>query len=155
VKSFPNSVIIPADEGTGIWQPGIKGNCITVKVSPWNHTTTQHTVFLHELPKGGEVGEHAHNNGIEIFVCLSGEGILTIDGKDNPFKMHDVAYIDMNSLHRIKAISNEPLKYMVILTPTGLEERLKLMGKTKSDKNELPPENFDSEIGKQSSHGVV
>jgi len=154
MKTTSNSMIIQAHEGDAFWQPGVKGNCITIKISPWNHAETNHTVFLHELPKGGEVGEHAHDDGTEIFICLDGEGIMTIDGKDHSFKQHDVAYVATNSWHRIQATSEIPLKFMV-MAPAGLEERLKLMGQPKISIDEAPPEAFDSEIGRQSTHGVI
>lgn len=149
------SCVVTANDGDTFWQPGVKGNCITIKVSPWNVNKTQHTVFMHELPNGGEVGEHSHEANEEIFVCLDGEGIITIDGVDNQFKKHDVAFIAPLSKHRIHATSEVPLKYMVIISPTGLEERLKLMGIPRENLEEEAPEAFDSVIGKQSTHGVI
>lgn len=149
------SCIVSAKEGDAFWQPGVKGNCITIKVSPWNIVDTQHTIFLHELPKGGEVPEHAHESNEEIFICLDGEGVMTIDGKESHFKKHDVAYLAPLSKHRVQAISETPLKLMVIISPTGLEDRLKLMGIPRKNLGELPPESFDSEIGKQDTHGVI
>lgn len=149
------SCVVSAKDGDAFWQPGVKGNCITIKVSPWNVEKTQHTVFLHELPKGGEVPEHAHENNEEIFICLDGEGIITIDGKENSFKKHDVAFLSPLSEHHIRTISEEPLKFMVVISPTGLEERLKLMGIARKSLDESAPNSFDSEIGKSSSHGVI
>ena len=150
------STMIPSNEGDAFWQPGaVKGNCITIKVSPWNVPNTQHTVFLHELPKGGEVPEHAHEHEEEIFTCLEGEGVFTIDGKEFSFKPHDVAYIAPLSTHSIRAISDKPLKYIVVISPTGLEERLKLMGISRNSIDEIPPEPFTSAIGKGKSHGVI
>ena len=149
------SCIVRDNEGDGFWQPSIKGDCITIKVSPWNVPNTQHTVFLHELPKNGYVAEHSHEINEEIFICLDGEGIMTIDGRESAFKKHDVAYLAPLTNHSIRAISDIPLKMMVIISPAGLEERLKLMGVAKKHVNELPPEAFHSDIGKQDTHGVV
>ena len=149
------SCVISSNDGDAFWQPGVKGNCITIKISPWNIDTTNHTIFLHELPDGGEVAEHSHETNEEIFICLEGEGVITIDGKEHSFKKHDVAYIAPLSTHTIRAISEIPLKCMVIISPTGLEDRLKLMGIAKTNKIEEAPEAFDSEIGKQSTHGVI
>lgn len=149
------SIIVSAQEGEAFWQPGVKGNCITIKVSPWNVENTQHTVFLHELPKGGEVPEHAHDTNEEVFVCLDGEGIITIDGVDHVFKKHDTAFLAPLSKHCIRTVSETPLKLMVIISPTGLEERLKLMGIAKKSQHDAAPEAFDSVIGKQNTHGVT
>jgi len=110
---------------------------------------------LQELPKGGEVSEHSHEKDEEIFVCLEGEGIITIDGTEFSFKKQDIAYLAPLSRHSIRAISEIPLKIMVVISPTGLEERLKLMGKPRLSTNEMAPESFDSEIGKKSTHGVI
>lgn len=148
------SIIANEADGQAFWQPGVEGNCITIKISPWNLPTTNHTIFLHELPKGGEVPQHMHETNEEIFICLEGAGTITIDGKVMPFKKHDVAYLAPRSYHHIKALSETPLKFMVIITPTGLEERLKLMGIPKKDPNEMAPASFESAIGKQSTHGV-
>lgn len=99
--------------------------------------------------------EHAHDTNEEIFICLDGEGIITIDGEDNAFRQHDVAYLAPNCKHYIRATSDTPLKFMVIISPTGLEDRLKQMGIPKKQNSECPPESFSSEIGKGSSHGVI
>ena len=87
------SGVIYASDGDAFWQPGVKGNSITIKVSPWNMAKTNHTIFLHELPKEGSVPEHAHQTNEEIFICLEGEGVITIDGNEYPFKKHDVAFL--------------------------------------------------------------
>lgn len=149
------SAIIKAKDGEAFWQSSTKGDCITIKVSPWNIKETNHTIFLHELPKGGSVTEHSHENNEEIFICLDGEATLTLDGVANDFKKHDVAYLAPMTRHSIRTTSETPLKFMVIISPTGLEERLKLMGIPKKTCDETPPDAFDSPIGKQNTHGVV
>lgn len=151
----PTSVVIPANSGESIWQPGVKGNCITIKVSPWNVDKTNHTVFLHELPKGGEVPEHSHEKNEEIFICLEGEGIITIEGKDHTFKKHDVAYLAPLDKHRIFNTNDNPLKFMVVISPTGLEDRLKQMGIVKKNSNECSPDSVDPTFGKTKTHGVI
>jgi mannose-6-phosphate isomerase-like protein (cupin superfamily) len=156
MQNKTRSTIIPAHEGTGIWQPGkTKGNCITIKASPWNIADATQTVFLHELPQGGQVQEHAHNKETEVFICLEGEGIMIIDEKEFTLKKHDVAYIAPLTKHSIRAISETPLKFMVIVSECGLEERLKLMGKLQKSINEAPPEPFESTLSKQNTHGVI
>jgi quercetin dioxygenase-like cupin family protein len=149
------SCVIPALDGQAFWQPGVEGNAITIKVSPWNIVKTNHTIFLHELPQGDEVPEHSHNDNEEIFICLEGEGVISIDGVTYPFRKHDVAFLAPLSIHGIKTTSETALKFMVIISPTGLEDRLKQMGIPKESLNESPPEGFSSVIGKQNTHGVI
>ena len=155
MKNKAKSCVISAADGNAFWQPGVKGNLVTIKVSPWNIENTNHTIFLHELPKGGKVPEHSHQNNEEIFICLNGEGVITIDGNEHLFKEHDVAFLAPLSIHSIHTTSETPLKFMVIISPTGLEDRLKLMGMPKISLNEIAPEEFNSVIGKQDTHGVT
>src|SRR5579862_6825047 len=136
MENKTKSCVVSANDGDTFWQPGVKGNAITIKVSPWNVEKTNHTVFLHELPKDGIVPKHAHQDNEEIFICLDGEGIITIDGKACVFKKHDVAFLAPHSTHSIQTTSEIPLKLIVIISPTGLEDRLKLMGKPKSNHDE-------------------
>lgn len=147
--------VISAEDGDMFWQPGIEGNCITIKASPWNLEKTNHTIFLHELPPGGMIREHLHQVEEEIFICLEGEAIITINGKEHLFKKHDLAFIAPLIRHSISVTSNIPLKIMVIISPSGLEERLKLMGKPKVNPNEQAPKAFDSDLGRVNSHGVL
>lgn len=155
MKNKIKSCVVSATEGEAFWQPGVEGNCITIKVSPWNIEKTNHTIFLHELPKGGKVFEHAHQENEEIFICLEGEGIIIIDGKEHSFKKQDVAFLAPLSKHSICTMSDTPLKFMVVISPTGLEERLKLMGIPKKSIDEPAPAAFDSSIGKAKTHGVI
>lgn len=149
-----NSGVIPFDKGDTFWQPGVKGNSVTIKISSWNFINPISTVFYNELPSGGVIPEHAHQHEEEILICLDGEGLLTIDGIDHTFKQYDVAYFAPLSKHVIRSVGFKSLKMMVVISPGGLEERLKLMGIAKKD-DEEPPDAFDSVVGKQNSHGVV
>lgn len=151
------SKFIPANEGEAFWQPGaVKGNCITIKASPWNIVDAKHTVLMQELPKGAQVSEHAHQEDVEVFICLEGEGIITLDGKEYAFKPHDVAYVTPPTKHSLRGVSVSPVfKFIAIVTPTGLEERLKLMGIPRKSLTEQPPEPFVTDIAKQNTHGVI
>lgn len=149
------SCVISANSGDAFWQPGVKGNCITIKASPWNIESIQHTVFLHELPEGDEVPEHSHEKNEEIFICLEGEGIIIFDGEEYPFKKHDVAFVAPLAKHCIRATSDVPLKFMVVISPAGLEDKLKLIGIPRKSIDEQPPEAFDSVIGNRRTHGVI
>ncbi len=156
LKVKTNSVIIPVEMGDAIWQPDtVPGNCITIKASPWNVASAQHTVFLQELPKGDKVSEHAHTNDTEIFICLEGTGIITLNGQEHSFKAGDIAYIAPSDKHGIRGTSEKPLRFFVVVSPPGLEERLKLMGIPRKNTDEDPPQSFESPIGKQNTHGVV
>lgn len=146
------ATVIGKDEGNSFWQPMRANGYITIKVSPWNLPDTKNTIFMTEMPPGGIVGRHYHEDQDEIFICLSGKAIFQINDIDYEFSPEMVAYIGKNTWHSIKATGDEPFRAMVIISPTGLEERLKQMGKPRII-GELPPEPFES-LSLDESHGV-
>jgi len=146
------SGFIKKEEGQSYWMPRGQGEHVTIKVSPWNVPNASHTVFLHEIPPGNFVGEHWHENQPEIFICLAGEGIIQLDDKKFKLEPEAVAYVGNNVVHSIRATGNTPLKMMVIITPSGLEERFKLMGKPRNP-GDHAPQPFDSSAPAE-SHGV-
>jgi mannose-6-phosphate isomerase-like protein (cupin superfamily) len=148
----PRSIVVGKDEGESFWQPKKAGGYITMKVSPWNLINATHTVFLQELPPGGMVTQHYHEHMNEIFIGLSGQGIIIVDGKEFEFGPEVVAYVGRETMHSIQATGDQPLKFVVISSPTGLEERLKQMGKPRKP-GEPTPEPFESSAPPE-SYGV-
>jgi mannose-6-phosphate isomerase-like protein (cupin superfamily) len=146
------SIVVGKDEGDSFWQPKHAGGYITIKVSPWNIDDTRHTIFMQELPPGGIVREHYHEDHEEIFIGLAGKGVVTMEDKEFEFGAETVFYVSKQTRHSIKAVGDIPLKFMVVISPPGLEERLKLMGKPRKP-SELPPEPFESGAPSE-GHGV-
>jgi len=144
------SLVINKAEGTSFWQPGRSGGFVTIKASSWNLENPKHTLFIDELAPNDEVREHSHSLEDEIFICLSGEGIFYIDGKPHDFMPESIAYISAGTKHGFKNIGSTPLKVAVIISPGGLEERLRLLGKPKNSDNEFT-EKFTSELGNVNS----
>lgn len=145
-------IVIGKEEGESFWQPTRSNGHITIKTSPWNIPHTQQTIFLTEMPPGGIVGKHYHEDQEEIFICLSGKAIIEMDDKEHELMPEMIAYIGKKVWHSIKAIGETPFRAMVIISPSGLEERFKQMGKPRKP-GDLPPEPFESLAGPE-GHGV-
>src|ERR1700730_12532039 len=143
INSNPQAILVGKEEGDSFWQPKDAGGYLTIKVSPWNVPDTTHTIFLQEIPPGGKVNTHYHEENDEMFICLAGEGKLLIDDETYNFKPEAVAYIRKNTSHSLEAIGDTPLRCMVIISPPGLENRLKQMGRPRLPGDQMPP-SFDS-----------
>lgn len=147
------SVVVQPNEGKSYWSPKPSNSYVEIKISPWNLPDTQHTVFLDELPPGCYVGEHSHEgDAVEIFTILSGNGEMTLDGEVFNIEPETVIYVHNESRHSIRNTGTNPLRFMVVMSPTGLEERFKAMGPEKNH-TENPPEPFTS-YQRTDSHGV-
>lgn len=148
-----SSLVVGPDEGISFWSPRPANGHVEIKISPWNLSDTQHTVFFDELPPGCHIGEHSHQQGIvEIFTILSGSGEILLDDEIYPLQPETVIYVHNESRHSLRNTGNVPLRFMVIITPTGLEERFKAMGPEKKS-DETAPTPFDS-FERNDSYGV-
>ncbi len=133
------SIVVQPDEGNSFWSPKPANGYVEIKISPWNVADAQHTVFLDEIPPGCHINEHYHEQGtVEIFTVLSGKGEILLDGNVYPLAPETVIYVHNESLHCITNTSNVPLRFMVVISPCGLEERFKAMGYMRSVGDESP-----------------
>jgi mannose-6-phosphate isomerase-like protein (cupin superfamily) len=57
---------------------------------------------------------HAHKDMKEIFIILSGNPVLTIDGKKSTLNPGDMVIIAHNEQHKLYNSSSSPLTYLVI-----------------------------------------
>lgn len=76
--------------------------------------------FIHDdiLPPGSEFGVHAHSMGgirnEEWYICLSGKGMMILDGEEVPFEEGDINVCRNGGSHGIVNNSAEDLRLLVI-----------------------------------------
>lgn len=71
-------------------------------------------VYCVEIALGQMTEPAVHTDEEEIYVILSGEGIVWLDKKDNPVKAGSVVYIPRHVEHIIEGKSQEPLTYICV-----------------------------------------
>ena len=64
---------------------------------------------------------HVHDAEDEIFVMLSGETLVWIDGKERIVGPGEAVFVPRGTEHTFKVISDHPSRHLVILTPGGFE----------------------------------
>jgi len=73
--------------------------------------------YIHDdiIPPGSTFGLHTHNDGgEEWYICLSGNGIMTNDGKDYEMKAGDVSVCYAMGTHGIRNTGRENMRILVI-----------------------------------------
>lgn len=63
--------------------------------------------LLVKIENNNEIGEHKHENQIEIHDIISGEGELTIDNQIIKYSPGCVGVIPSNTIHSVKSIKND------------------------------------------------
>ena len=72
--------------------------------------------FMHDdiLEPGVTIGEHLHENSSEIYFVVEGEGIMIIDGKENPIFAGDVSWCLTGHSHGIINNSDKVMRLIVV-----------------------------------------
>jgi quercetin dioxygenase-like cupin family protein len=71
-------------------------------------------VIACELEPSGHVGTHLQQQCDEIIVCLEGDGIVAIQGGEQPLRPGTVAYLQQGKTLSIRNPSDTPLRYLII-----------------------------------------
>lgn len=77
--------------------------------------------FIHDnvIDPGASIGEHGHENEEEIYVILSGQGSMRIDGVDTPVIAGDVCLTRSGHSHSLVNGGDAPMRFLVIHTRLG------------------------------------
>jgi quercetin dioxygenase-like cupin family protein len=59
------------------------------------------------LPKGSDAIEHSHEHVFEVFYCIRGKIIFTVNGVDEPLGAGQCLVVEPDELHSIKDVPEE------------------------------------------------
>jgi len=71
--------------------------------------------FLHyvEIPPGASIGMHGHLNDEEIYIIVSGEGVMTVNGEVRKVSEGDVILNEPYGRHSLENQSSAPLRALL------------------------------------------
>jgi mannose-6-phosphate isomerase-like protein (cupin superfamily) len=77
------------------------------------------------IPPGGEVGLETHLHVEQTLFFLSGRGLATLDGKEQPIAAGDALVVTPGTAHNVVNTGGQPLEiYTVYAPPNHLEGRV-------------------------------
>lgn len=68
-----------------------------------------------EIPSGASIGEHFHENEVEYYVILSGEGEVTEQGQTTRVYPGDVVVTGPHEGHAIRNSGEKPLVFLAFI----------------------------------------
>ncbi|MFN4216220.1 MAG: cupin domain-containing protein [Brevinematales bacterium] len=72
-----------------------------------------------EIPVGASIGEHMHENEVEYYVILSGEGEVKEQGKITKVHAGDVVITGPHESHAIRNSGEKPLIFLAFIQTLG------------------------------------
>lgn len=136
------AVVLRPDEGEDHWQPVPANGHISVRIAP-HLVELDHPFSLgtQTVPPGGYVREHAHPEHDEVIHFISGRGKAVIDGVEHEAEPGVTVFVGRNRRHMFINDGESDLHWLWFITPHGLEEFFRLVGRPKQP-GEPTPEPF-------------
>jgi quercetin dioxygenase-like cupin family protein len=90
------------------------------------------------IAPGGRVREHSHGDQIEVQICFRGRGHVMVDGAKHALVPGTACFLGFDVKHEIVNDSAEDLVMLWLITPHGLEEFFKAIGRPRTPGQPAP-----------------
>lgn len=97
------------------------------------------SLIENEADPGQGPAPHWHKEMIEGFYILEGEVGFEIDGEARRAGPDDFVLVSPRRVHTFTVTSNEPARYLILVSPGGLEEYFRELQKLMAEADEWPP----------------
>ena len=81
------------------------------------YTGEQLQLVLMTLQPGEEIGEEVHADRDQFYRIEEGEGIIDIDGRENPVEDDIAVIVPAGTRHNVRNTSDDPLRFYTIYGP--------------------------------------
>jgi quercetin dioxygenase-like cupin family protein len=134
-------VLGPAD-GAQFWQPvpanGFVRNLFSNSVIA---SQNRFSVGTQTIAPQSFIREHTHDRNEEIIFVIEGKGICRMDGVEHPLETGSCVFIGHNRKHHFLNPNDEPMTFLYIFMPGGLDDFFAQIGRPKHE-GEATPEPF-------------
>ena len=117
-----NFKIVGPSEGDFYWQPvPANGFIRNILSQATTGSDANFSIGTQTVAPGCFVREHTHAREEEIIVVLEGRGVARIDGVEHALEKGSAVFVDKKRLHHFLNPHDEPMTFLWILLPGGLD----------------------------------
>ena len=131
-------VVVQPDQGASYWQPVPANGHADPKLTPATTGFEALAMGYQTIPPGCRVREHSHGDQIELQICFRGRGRVVVDGVSHPLTPGTACFLGYDVKHEILNDSTEDLVMMWVITPPGLEDFFKAIGRPRQPGDPAP-----------------
>jgi mannose-6-phosphate isomerase-like protein (cupin superfamily) len=103
------------------WSDPARGDVTFRTIFGTEVRTPEFTLGVTELDVGGWLGHHPHEPA-EVYYVLSGEGVVSIEGREHPVGPETAVYIPGNTEHAIRNTGDRPLRFVHTFAAGSMDE---------------------------------
>ena len=138
-QDLGNAFVVGPTAGDSFWQP-VPANGFVRNIL--NQQTTGGAANLslgtQTVAPGCFIREHTHALNEEIIHVVAGRGLARIDGIEHPIETGSTVYIGCNRRHHFLNPNTEPMTFLWIMTPGGLDRFFAEIGRPRSEGQPTP-----------------
>jgi quercetin dioxygenase-like cupin family protein len=135
------AVVVQPGEGPSYWQPiPANGHADPVLV-PANTGFDALSLGYQTIAPRSRVREHSHGEQIEVQICFRGRGRAIVDGVSHPLVPGTACLLGQDVTHEIVNEGDEDLVMLWMVSPPGLEDFFKAIGRPRTA-GQAAPEPF-------------
>ena len=126
------AVVMQPDEGPSYWQPIPANGHSDPKLFPANTTFDRLAMGYQTIAPGSRVREHSHGDQVELQICFRGRGHVLVDGVEHRLEPGTACFLGPDVRHEIVNDTTDELVMLWVITPPGLEDFFKAIGRPRS-----------------------
>jgi quercetin dioxygenase-like cupin family protein len=131
-------VVVQPDQGASYWQPVPANGHADPKLTPATTGFEALAMGYQTIAPGCRVREHSHGDQIELQICFRGRGRVVVDGVSHPLTPGTACFLGYDVKHEILNDSTEDLVMMWVITPPGLEDFFRAIGRPRQAGDPAP-----------------
>ena len=132
------AVVVQPDEGPSYWQPVPANGHADPKLTPEKTAFPPLSMGFQSIAPGGRVREHSHGDQVELQICFRGRGHVLVDGVRHALVPGTACFLGYDVKHEIVNDGADDLVMMWVITPHGLEEFFKTIGRPRTAGDPAP-----------------
>ena len=133
-----HAVVVQPGEGPSYWQPVPANGHADPRLTPALTGFDTLSMGYQTIAPGGRVREHSHGDQIELQICFRGRGRVVVDGMSHPLAPGTACFLGYDVKHEIVNEGSDDLVMLWVITPPGLEDFFKAIGRPRSPGEPAP-----------------
>jgi len=132
--------IVGPSEGDSYWQPvPANGHIRNIFSAAALGAASDFSMGTQTLPPGCFIREHTHARNEEVIFVIDGKGVARIDGVEHAIEKGSAVHVGMNRKHHFLNPHAEPMTFLWIMMPGGLDRFFAEIGRPRQPGEPAPP----------------
>jgi quercetin dioxygenase-like cupin family protein len=132
------AVVVQPGQGASYWQPVPANGHADPTLTPASTGFAVLSMGYQTVAPSGRIREHSHGDQVELQICFRGRGRVEVDGASHPLVPGTACLLGYDVKHEIINEGAEDLVMLWVITPPGLEDFFKAVGRPRRPGEPVP-----------------